>query len=720
MKIKIPLLIILLFRIFPAAADEGMWLPMLLKQLNEQEMQIKGLKITAEEIYSVNKNSIKDAVILFDGKCTGEIISDQGLILTNHHCGHSQIQAHSSLEHNYLRDGFWAMNRKEELPCPGLTATFIVRMDDVTNEIMKVLNDSMTEEQRNEKIKQAAFQLEKKAVEGTHYEAKVKSFFNGNDFYLIVTETFKDVRMVGAPPLSIGSFGGDTDNWMWPRHTGDFSLFRIYANKNNEAADYSADNVPFHPKYFFPICVGGVKEDDFTFVYGFPGRTQEYLTSYAVDIIANVSDPNRVKVRDQRLAIIEEAMRNDEKIHIQYSSKKSGVANAWKKWQGEASGLIRSNTVQKKQEEEKDFAVWVSKDASRQAKYGNLLNDFKQVYDGFTPYITANDFYAEAGMGIEIINYATGFSQLIDLSKAKTRDEKAIKVEAEKLLKAAELYFKDYDAPTDKKVMAALLKLYNDNVVDSLRPSALMEIKSKYNNDYAAYADEIFKHSVFTSMETIKKILSDPTKKNLKKLAKDPAWKLAENINSTYQTKIAPTVTVRNNRLTKLNRLYMQAQLEMADGKKMYPDANLTLRIAYGNVKPYHPRDGVDYNFYTTLEGVIEKYKPKDEEFDVPAKLIQLYKQKDYGRYGVNGKMPLAFIATNHTTGGNSGSPVLNAKGHLLGTNFDRVWEGTMSDIDFNPEICRNITLDIRYTLFIIDKFAGAKYLVDEMQLVND
>ena len=520
MKIKISLLFIFFLKLFPTVADEGMWLPMLLKQLNEQEMQIKGLKITAEEIYSVNKNSLKDAVVLFGGGCTGELISDQGLLLTNHHCGYSQIQSHSSLESNYLRDGFWAMNKKEELPCPGLTAMFVVRMDNVTKEINKVLNDSMSEETRNEKIKQASAQLEKKTVDGTHYDAKVKSFFNGNEFYLIVTETFKDIRMVGAPPSSIGSFGGDTDNWMWPRHNGDFSLFRIYANKNNEAADFSDENIPFHPKFFFPICVGGVKENDFTMVYGFPGRTQEYLSSYAVDVIANVSNPNKVKVRNQRLAIIDEAMRSSEKIHIQYASKKSGVANAWKKWQGEATGLIRSNAVQKKQDDEKDFAVWANRDASRKAKYGNLMNDFKQVYDGYVPYITAADYYSEAGMGIEILSYAASFSHLIDLSKQKTPDENAIQAEADKLLKAAAIFFKDYDALTDQQMMAALLKLYNDNVVDSLMPSSLKELKTKCKNDYAAFATEIFKHSVFTSLDNVKKIASNPNKKQLRKLAK--------------------------------------------------------------------------------------------------------------------------------------------------------------------------------------------------------
>ena len=720
MKIKIITIALLLLTVFNAVADEGMWLPMLLKQLNEQEMQIKGLKISAEEIYSVNKKSLKDAVVLFGGGCTGEIISDQGLLLTNHHCGYGQIQSHSTLEHNYLRDGFWAKNRNEEIICPGLTATFIVRMDDVTNEINSQLNDGMSEVERNEKIKQLSLEIEKKAIEGNHYEARVRSFFSGNDFYVIITETFKDVRMVGAPPSSIGAFGGDTDNWMWPRHTGDFSLFRIYANKENQPADFNQDNVPFRPRNFFPISLGGVKEGDFTMVYGFPGRTQEYLTSYAVEMIAQVSNPNRVKVRTQRLSIMDDAMRNNEQIHIQYAAKKSGVANAWKKWKGESTGLIKSKVVQAKQNEENDFGVWVSRDESRKAKYGNLINDFKQLYDGYSTYVTATDYYAEAAMGIELLSYSSSFNNLIELSKADKRDEKLVKEEANKLLKSAEGFFKDYDASLDQRMMASLLKLYNDNVVDSLKTSTLMQIKAKYKNDYAAFANSVFKSSSLVDLEKVNKLLNDPSKKQLKKLASDPAINLANDIMKVYQAKVAPIVMAKNNRLTKLNRLYMEAQREMSETKKIYPDANSTLRIAYGQVKSYVPYDGATYTYSSTLEGVMEKFQPGDEEFDVPAKLVELYKRKDYGRYGVNGTMPLAFIATNHTTGGNSGSPVINDKGHLLGTNFDRVWEGTMSDIDFNPDICRNITLDIRYTLFIIDKFAGAHHLIEEMQLIND
>ena len=720
MKVKALFTFFLCFAFYACIAEEGMWLPMLLKQLNEQEMQIKGLKISAEEIYSVNKNSLKDAVALFGTGCTGELISEQGLLLTNHHCGYSQIQSHSSLENNYVRDGFWAMNKQDEIPCPGLTVTFIVRMDNVTEEINKSLSDTMSEEARNEKIKQASAQFERKAVEGTHYEAKVKSFFNGNEFYVITMEIFKDIRMVGAPPSSIGSFGGDTDNWMWPRHNGDFSLFRIYANKENQSAQYSNENIPFHPKNFFPICIGGVKQDDFTMVYGFPGRTQEYLTSYAVDATANVSNPNRVNVRETRLEIIEEAMKSSEKIHIQYASKKSGVANAWKKWKGETKGLIKSNAVQRKQEEEKDFEAWVNRDPLRKAKYGTLLPDFKNVYTNYAPYITATDFYSEAGMGVEILSFANNYSHLVELFKVKTSDKQEIKAEADKLLKAGDNFFKDYDAPTDQRIMAALLKLYNDNVADSLKPPSLTEIKTKYKGGYDAFAEHLFKHTYYSSPDKLKELLTNPTKKHLKKLAEDPAFVLTENIVSTYQEKVAPIVNAKNNRLAKLNRLYMQAQREMADGRKIYPDANLTLRLAYGKVSGYKPFDGAYYNYYTTLEGVMEKYQPHDEEFDVPEKLIQLYKQKDYGRYGVKGTMPVAFIATNHTTGGNSGSPVLNDKGHLVGTNFDRVWEGTMSDIDFNPDICRNITLDIRYTLFIIDKFAGAKNLIDELLIVND
>lgn len=716
---KLKYLLVFLFVHFSAFADEGMWLPQLLQQLNAPEMRLKGLQIPMEEIYNVNKNSLKDAVCLFGGGCTAEVISDKGLILTNHHCGFSQIQDHSSLEHDYLKDGFWAMTPQDELTCPGLTVTFIISIVDVTNEFSKVLNDSMTEAQRNEMIKEISSRLEKKAMEGTSYDAKVKQFFSGNQFYIITSQTFKDIRMVGAPPSSIGKFGGDTDNWMWPRHTGDFSMFRIYANKDNQPAEYNKDNVPFHPRQFFSISLSGVHENDFTMVYGFPGRTQEYISSYSLDALVSVTNPDRVKVRDERLKIIDEAMRSSEKIHIQYAAKQSTISNGWKKWKGETKGLLLSNGVQKKKDFEKDFQQWSDNDATRKNKYGNILSQFNSIYTANKNYMIANDYYSEAAFGIEVINYANAFHGLIDLANAAVPDQKKITDEAEKLKKGVQGYFKNYDLPTDQKMMSQLLQIFDSNIPDSLKPAYFTDMRDRYKKDFDKIAATIFKNSYFVSSVKMEKLLKEFDKSSAKKIMKDPAYQLADQLNSFYKSRIADKIAVMNTDLIKLNRLFMEAQMEMQPDRKFYPDANLTLRLAYGQVKGYTPRDGDYYTPYSTLDGIMEKYIPGDEEFDVPIKLVELYKKKEYGNYGVNGTMPVAFLATNHTTGGNSGSPVLNAKGQLIGTNFDRVWEGTMSDEQFNADICRNITLDIRYTLFIVDKFAGDKRLIEEMDIVK-
>ena len=699
-------------------ADEGMWFPQLLQQLNAAEMRIKGLQIPVEEIYNVNKNSLKDAVVLFGGICTGELISSQGLLLTNHHCGYSQIQTHSSLEHNYLRDGFWAKTLKDEIPCPGLTATFILRIDDVTSNFTKAL-EGLTEVQRADKIKEIAADLEKKAIEGTHYEAKVRQFYSGNEFYLIVSETYKDVRMVGAPPSSIGDFGGDTDNWMWPRHTGDFSMFRIYAGKDNKPAAYSSENIPFTPRHFFSITTKGVQQDDFTMVYGFPGRTQEYISSYQLQTIVEVTNPNRIKVRDERLRIMGEAMRSSEAIHIQYAAKQSGVANGWKKWRGEINGLRTSNGLQKKQWYEIDFKAWCDKNADAGKKYGEVLPALEKLYTANLPYLSANDYYAEAALGVEMITYAVGLKVLVDLALAAAPDTAKINKELSQQKAAVEGYFKNYHAATDQRMMASLLKLFDAGVADSLKPVYFTALRERYKMDFAQMSSDIFNRSMLDEKEKVEKLMSKSGKTIAKTLKKDPAYQLANEIIVFFRTRINDKLTPFNAELNRLNRLYMAGQREFQPERKFYPDANSTLRLAYGQVRGYDARDAVYYQYYTTLDGIMEKYIPGDEEFDLPPRLVELYKTKDYGRYAVNGTVPVAFLATNHTTGGNSGSPVLNSMGQLIGTNYDRVWEGTMSDLLFNPEICRNITLDIRYTLFIIDKFAGATRLIEEMDIVN-
>jgi hypothetical protein len=712
------LLIVFLFSTVFSSADEGMWLPQLLQQMNAAEMRLKGLQIPIEEIYSVNKNSLKDAVVLFGGGCTGEIISAQGLMLTNHHCGFGQIQEHSTLEHNYLRDGFWAMTMKEELPCPGLTATFIIRMEDVTASFSKAL-ENLNEEQRNAKIKEISASLEKKAIEGTHYEARVRQFYSGNEFILIVSETFKDVRLVGAPPSSIGKFGGDTDNWMWPRHTGDFSMFRVYAGKDNKPAEYNAENVPFVPRHFFSISTKGVQQDDFTMVYGFPGRTQEYISSYQVSTIVEVTNPNRIKVRTARLDVMGESMRSSEALHLKYADKQSGVSNAWKKWKGESKGLLAAKGLEKKQAFEIDFKSWYSKSDALSKKYARVLPSIESLYKNIRPYLSANDYYAEAAFGVEVISYAMGLKNLVEMTLTDKPDTAKIRTESEAYKVGVPGYFKDYDANTDRKMMATLLNIFDVGVADSLKPTYFTVLRERYDSDFGKMSDAIFAKSDLDDEKEMAKLFVKFGKSSAKEIKSDPAYQLADALLTFYRSRIADKVKSFNAELTLLNRLYMEGQKEMQPEKKLYPDANSTLRLAYGQVRGYEARDAVYFNFQTDLDGIMEKYIPGDEEFDLPTRLVELHKSKDYGRYGVNGTVPVAFIATNHTTGGNSGSPVLNAKGNLIGTNYDRVWEGTMSDILFNPEICRNITLDIRYTLFIVDKFAGAKRLIEEMDLVE-
>ncbi|MEO8149948.1 MAG: S46 family peptidase [Bacteroidia bacterium] len=709
---------LLIFASLNVFADEGMWLPILLKQLNEADMQRKGLKLSADDIFSLNKSSLKDAVVLFGGGCTAEVISDKGLLLTNHHCGFSTVASVSTVENDYLKNGFWAYKIEDEKPAPGLTVTFIIGIEDVTAKIIPMLNDNMSEQERNKKIREVASKLEREAVAGTHYDASVKPFYNGNEFYLFTTETFKDIRLVGAPPSAVGNYGGETDNWVWPRHTGDFSMFRIYANKENKPAEYSKDNVPFKPRYHFPVSLAGVQEGDFTMVYGFPGRTTEYLSSYAVDLTQNISDPNSVAIREARIKIMDDAMHGNDTIRLMYSPKARSLANAYKKWKGEMIGLKKNDAVGKKQKFETDFRTWTTT-TTEGKKYATLLDDLKSTYDQYRPLAKTVDFTNEAAYGIELINYATNFDKLVTLCKSDTVADSTIANEAQRLLKNSTGFFKNYRVAIDKQVFAKLMKMYSDSVAQTYQPDYLEQQVLKYNGDFNKYADMVFEKSFMTSIEKTEAVLKNLKRKSLKKIQNDPVYALMDAISTTYDDVVVEKVSKINESITKLNRTYMQAQREFQKDKVFYPDANSTLRVAYGNVKGYYPRNGVYYTAQTTLGGAIEKYIPNDDEFDLPKKLTELYAQKDFGRYGVNGDVPIAFIATNHTTGGNSGSPVLNAKGELIGTNFDRVWEGTMSDIMFDPDRCRNITLDVPYTLFIIDKYAGAKNLIDEMEIVK-
>lgn len=716
--LKQSLLAFLLLAFSVAKADEGMWLPQLLAQLNEKQMKSMGMKISAADIYNINKGSLKDAIVSFGGFCTGEVISSKGLVLTNHHCGFDAIQNHSTIQNNYIRDGFWARNNAEEIPNPGLFVTFIIRIDDVTKQVLNGVTKNMDEKERQSAIDKNIAELRKNVKKESYQDSFIRAFFEGNQYFLFVTETYKDVRLVGAPPSSIGNFGKDTDNWMWPRHTGDFSMFRIYAGKDNKPADYSVDNVPYVPKRSLSISLDGVAENDFTMVFGFPGKTTQYLHSAAVEQIMKVNDPVKIAIRDKALAVIDGFMRKDEQIKIQYAAKYAGIANSWKKWQGEVLGLTSTNALGKKQAYEAEFQKRVNANPQWKEAYGNLLLDLAKTYNEFEKYSLARDFFNETMSRIEAFAIV---NQLNSLRNAKEKNgekgfNNALPGVKERL---AEIY-KEYSPVVDKQLFIALMdKFVKDQPNEFVAPYLLNKLKEN-NNDISKLADELYNNvDLFQNGNKVLQQLSSNPEVVMAANDMNHANQLIAELSNYYNSTVSKNITGLQSRINQLNRTYMQAQMEVMKEKKFYPDANSTLRVTYGNVKGYNPRDAVQYDYYTYLDGVMDKYKPGDYEFDLPAKLRDLYKNKDYGQYGSNGKMPVCFIARNHTTGGNSGSPALDAYGNLIGLNFDRVWEGTMSDINYDPSICRNIMVDIRYVLFIVDKYAGAGHLVKEMNLVH-
>ncbi len=714
-------IVLFLFVRLSVLAGEGMWLPMLLQSLNEKEMKEMGMRISAEDIYSVNHSSLKDAIVIFGGGCTGEVVSDQGLLLTNHHCGFGSIQKHSSVEHDYLTDGFWAMSQAEELPNPGLSVTFLVRMEDVTENALEGVTEDMSQNDREELIKKNIEAIKDSATKDTHYKAVVKPFYYGNKYYLFVNEVFNDVRLVGAPPSNIGKFGGDTDNWMWPRHTGDFSVFRIYANKDNEPADYSEDNVPYTPKKFLDVSLKGVEKDDFTFVFGYPGSTEEYVPSYSISHITEVTNPVRIGLRGKRLDIMSKYMNADPAIRIQYAAKYAGVSNGWKKWQGENRGIKRLKAVEKKQAFEKQFNEWANATPERKAKYAQLIPEFEKTSKQYSDLDLAFTYLLEAGIsGIEVVRYARSYSGLVRLCEAKDADKEKIIAMATRLTSRIDGHFKDYYQLIDEEVMAAMLTRYANDLPLKWQPDVLRDINKKYKGNFDAFAQKLFNKSMFTSKEKMIAFMDGFKKNKYKKIEKDPAYQLASDLIDFYLAKVQPGLAETSAKLDSLQRIYMKAQMEMQPDARFYPDANFTLRIAYGKVDDYMPRDAVHYRHFTTLDGIMEKENPDIYDYVVEDKLKELYNEKDFGKYAAkDGKMHVAFTASNHTTGGNSGSPVLNADGQLIGLNFDRNWEGTMSDLMYDPDQCRNITLDIRYCLFIMDKFAGAGHLVEEMNIIE-
>ncbi|MFZ4523605.1 MAG: S46 family peptidase [Bacteroidales bacterium] len=703
-----------------AVAEEGMWIPMLLEQLNFKRMQDLGLKLTAEDIYSVNHSSLKDAIVQFGGGCTAEIVSPQGLILTNHHCGLSAIQRHSSMQHDYLNDGFWAGSFEEELPCPGVTVTMLVRMEDVTGKVLEGVNEKMNQLQRAQVIKQNSEKLERAAMQGTRYEARIRPFYYGNQYYLLVNEVFKDIRLVGAPPTNIGKFGGDTDNWMWPRHTGDFSIFRIYANKENQPAAYARENLPYKPKNYLPISLKGYQKDDFTFVFGYPGSTREYLTSYGVELTAFRENPLKVGLRQQRLDIINTGMNESRLVRIQYTAKANGIANYWKKMIGETKGIRRMDAVSKKEQFELKFTSWTDSVPERKDRYGNLLPAFKTAYMQYLPLDLSSIFITEAGLGIEIVRFANGFRDLVKLSHKKAATSDEILSATESLKKNTREFYKNYQPSIDQKIMVAMLGAMGEKMDKAYLPDIFAEIDKSGQPGFDAYASGLFATSMLTDSARILQFLDGYKASRVKKLEADPAFRLMRSIYERNERDLVPKMTKIAGRIDSLQRVYMAAVMEMQQHKVFYPDANSTLRIAYGKVDDYEPVDAVKYGYFTTLAGVMQKEDSSVYDYHVDARLKKLYLAKDYGAYADrDGTMHVAFTASNHTTGGNSGSPVLNAEGQLIGINFDRNWEGTLSDLMYDPSQCRNISLDIRYCLFVIDKVAGSQRLISEMKVIQ-
>jgi hypothetical protein len=698
-------------------AEEGMWIPLLLKKYKIEDMKRAGFKLTAEDVYSVNQVCLKDAIVIFGGGCTGELISGEGLLITNHHCGYGNIQKHSIVEHDYLTDGFWAMSKGEELPNPGLSVTFLVRIEDVTDASLAGVTATMASAEREKTIQLNSAKIQSEAIKGTSYTAKVTPFFNGNQFFLFVYESYTDVRLVGAPPSAIGKFGGETDNWMWPRHTGDFSLFRIYAGADNRPAAYSPNNVPYKPKKFLPISLKGVESGDFTMVFGYPGRTTEYIPSFVIESQVNYSIPASVDLRTKRLDVIMAAMETSPEIRIQYSAKKSGIANSWKKNQGVLLGLKKVSAIQRKIEFEKRFQEWVNADPGRIAQYGTVLDQYKDIITKQAPFELAITYAREAGEAPEIIGFAGRFASLVDLALKGITPEVQKAADNNKASIAA--YFKDYDALTDQKLLSVMMEAYTKGITPDFQPELLKKIAVDFKGDFGKYASSVFENSVFDNQVELMSLLADFNSKSAKKLANDPALLMFKSIRKLQSELINPGLSRGQGQVPELQRLYMKAQMEMQPEKLFYPDANSTLRISYGKVDGFAPVDGIQYRYFSTLDGIIQKDNPQIYDYRVPEKLKQLYAAKDYGQYASNNTVPVCFIASNHTSGGNSGSPVINAEGQLIGINFDRNWEGTMSDIMYDPDLCRNISLDIRFALFIIDKFAGAKHLIKEMQLVR-
>ncbi|MFO7575489.1 MAG: S46 family peptidase [Bacteroidales bacterium] len=716
MKRLLSVLIIMVLSLgYTARADEGMWLLPLLEKLNMGKMTELGLKLSAEDIFSLNQPSIKDAIVIFGGGCTGEIVSSKGLLMTNHHCGYGQIQSHSTVENDYLKNGFWAMTMDEELPNPRLSATFLVRIEDVTDKVLANVRDGMSEAERSAAIAAAVQLLTREAVAGTHYRAGISSFYGGNDFYMAVTETFTDVRLVGAPPSYIGKYGHDTDNWEWPRHTGDFSIFRVYTGADGKPAQYSKENVPLKPKHYLPVSIAGVKENDFAMVLGYPGSTTRYMTSFEIDEVLSITHPNRIKIRGIRQEILMADMMADQKVNIQYASKYSGSSNYWKNSIGMKAGLERLNVKGDKELIEKEFNAWVNANPAKKQKYGEALNLIRNSVQGRAEFLHAAQYSSETfRTGSELINFAGNAGRLI--TALQSGDSQNIEKTIESFRGTAENFYKNYNPPTDQKSIKAMIKLYMSDVPAKYHPDFFSVINGKYKGNVDRYVDDMFAKSVFASEEKLNAFLAKPS---LKTLEKDPAYLASVSIN-TLNTELSRNSNQFASDLNVGRRLWIAALKEMSPERTLYPDANFSMRLSYGSVLDYEPRDAVIYKHFTTEKGVLEKYKPGDYEFDLTQKFIDLMDSKNFGRYAApEGYLPINFLTNNDITGGNSGSPVINANGELIGLAFDGNWEAMSGDVQFEPDLQRCINVDIRYVLWVIDIYAGAKHLIEEMTIVK-
>jgi len=707
------IIILITFSASQARADEGMWLLPLIEKLNIGTMTEMGLKLSAEDIYSINEASLKDAIVIFGGGCTGEIVSPHGLLLTNHHCGYGQIQNHSTVEHDYLNNGFWAMSNEEELPNPGLSVTFLVRIEDVSERVLGKTGADMTEAARREVIMAESAAITGEATKGTNYNARVAPFYSGNQYFLLVYEVYSDVRLVGTPPNSIGKYGHDTDNWMWPRHTGDFSVFRVYMSPDGKPAQYSKDNIPLKPKHYLPVSIKNLQKDDFAMVMGYPGGTTRYMTSYEVDEAMRITNANRIKIRGERQDIWMEDMMADPKVNIQYASKYAGSSNYWKFSIGQNEGLTRLRTAEKKAAFEADFMKWVNADPDRIVIYGNALSLIENAVKGREEKYNALQYITEVFRGsTELIGFASQMTIIEELLAGKDEDRTAGMID--RMKRNLDSFYGDYNYPTDRKMTKAMINLYKEDIDPKYWPDFYALIDKKFKGNVDAFVENIFAKSIFTSTDKFNAFLSAPS---LKILQRDPAFIVAKSVNDV-RTSLQKDLEGFNADMSKGQRTYLAGVMEYMPDKTQYPDANSTMRLTYGKVQDYYPYDAVHYNWFTTLDGVVQKYQPGDYEFDLPERLIELNNKKEYGRYAApEGHLPVCFITDNDITGGNSGSPVINGNGELIGLAFDGNWEAMTGNIAFEPDLQRCINVDIRYVLWVIDIYSGAGHLLKEMDI---